>query len=392
MISTSAPKFISLHDEGLLRQQATKKTKRRSRKSKASSKNAVKEEEPKDIARGVVDDVGKADSSSADTLDSPSDNVTLEEQPWSREASGPSTSCAPSDSEDLSDNPEDSTESSSVADSPRKMPGSYPTLDKIAHTPLSRTASNCSDNYQTPSRLRDSLKSYCSSVHAHLHANNFLPNDLFPTGNLVEGTHKLHLNDGTVYEPDAHISFLGAEVPAIIFNICWSDIYEKRLKQLITAMTQTSGRLRCAILISLHKGQQSEVEAIERLIQAGKVTVTVLKLYESEDGKTHVLQSVYDNLEISSNSTETVLFEWKDLTPAPWPHANLPVPSCEIPLAPIAELCKDKRRGQEQKRDFEVWNVPDQSVKLSPRLYAFYNARPRQMVDALKKWMPSMGF
>ncbi|THY09721.1 hypothetical protein D6D02_06707 [Aureobasidium pullulans] len=376
MISTSAPKFISLHDEGLLRQQATKKTKRRSRKSKTSSKNAVKEEEPKDIARGVVDDVGKADSSSADTLDSPSDT-----SPW-KSSLGP----------DLSDNPEDSTESSSVADSPRKMPGSYPTLDKIAHTPLSRTASNRSDDYQTPLRLRDSLKSYCSSVHAHLHSNNFLPNDLFPTGNLVEGTHKLHLNDGTVYEPDAHISFLGAEVPAIIFNICWSDIYEKRLKQLITAVMQTNGRLRCAILISLHKGQQSEVEAIERLIQAGKVTVTVLKLYESEDGETHVLQSVYDNLEISSNSTETVLFEWKDLTPAPWPHANLPVPSCEIPLAPIAELGKDKRGGKEPEQDFEVWNVPDRSVKLSPRLYAFYNARPRQMVNTLKKWMPSLGF
>ncbi|THW80407.1 hypothetical protein D6D17_09867 [Aureobasidium pullulans] len=382
MISTSAPRFMSLHDEGLLRQQATKKTKRRSRKSKTSSKNAVKEEGPEDIARGVLDDVVKSDTSSADILDSPSANVTLADQPWSRQASGPSTSCAPSDSEDLSDNPEDSTESSSVADSPRQMPGSYPMLDKIAHTPLSRTASNCSDNYQTPSRLRDSLKGYCSSVHAHLHANNFLPNDLFPTGNLVEGTHKLHLNDGTVYEPDAHISFLGAEVPAIIFNICWSNIYEKRLKQLITAMMQTNGRLRCAILISLHKGQRTEVEAIEGLIQADKVTVTVLKLYESDDGETHVLQSV----------TETVLVEWRDLTPAPWPHANLPVPSCEIPLAPIAELCKDKRGGKEPKQDFEVWNVPDQSVKLSPRLYAFYNARPRQMVDTLKKWMPSLGF
>ncbi|KAG2167810.1 hypothetical protein JADG_007549 [Aureobasidium aubasidani] len=354
MISTSAPKFISLHDEGLLRQQATKKTKRRSRKSKTSSKNAVKEEGPEDIARGVLDDVVKSDTSSADILDSPSANVTLADQPWSRQASGPSTSCAPSDSEDLSDNPEDSTESSSVADSPQQMPG--------------------------------------SSVHAHLHANNFLPNDLFPTGNLVEGTHKLHLNDGTVYEPDAHISFLGAEVPAIIFNICWSNIYEKRLKQLITAMMQTNGRLRCAILISLHKGQRTEVEAIEGLIQADKVTVTVLKLYESDDGETHVLQSVYDNVEISSNSTETVLFEWKDLTPAPWPHVDLPVPSCEIPLAPIAELGKDKRGGKEPEQDFEVWNVPDRSVKLSPRLYAFYNARPRQMVDALKKWMPSMGF
>ncbi|TIA11253.1 hypothetical protein D6C80_07579 [Aureobasidium pullulans] len=379
MISTSAPKFISLHDEGLLRQQATKKTKRRSRKSKTSSKNAVKEEGPEDIARGVLDDVVKSDTSSADILDSPSANVTLADQPWSRQASGPSTSCAPSDSEDLSDNPEDSTESSSVADSPRQMPGSYPTLDKIAHTPLSRTASNCSDNYQTPSRLRDSLKGYCSSVHAHLHANNFLPNDLFPTGNLVE-------------EPDAHISFLGAEVPAIIFNICWSNIYEKRLKQLITVMMQTNGRLRCAILISLHKGSRTEVEAIEGLIQADKVTVTVLKLYESDDGETHVLQSVYDNVEISSNSTETVLFEWKDLTPAPWPHVDLPVPSCEIPLAPIAELGKDKRGGKEPEQDFEVWNVPDRSVKLSPRLYAFYNARPRQMVDTLKKWMPSFGF
>lgn len=81
MISTSAPKFISLHDEGLLRQQATKKTKRRSRKSKNSSKNAVKEEGPEDVARGVVDNVVKADSSSADILDSPSANVTLEDQP-----------------------------------------------------------------------------------------------------------------------------------------------------------------------------------------------------------------------------------------------------------------------------------------------------------------------
>ena len=124
MISTSAPKFMSLHDEGLLRQQATKKTKRRSRKSKTSSKNAVKEEGPEDIARGVLDDVVKSDTSSADILDSPSANVTLADQPWSRQASGPSTSCAPSDSEDLSDNPEDSTESSSVADSPRQMPGS----------------------------------------------------------------------------------------------------------------------------------------------------------------------------------------------------------------------------------------------------------------------------
>ncbi|THY89260.1 hypothetical protein D6C95_06866 [Aureobasidium pullulans] len=381
MISTSAPKFISLHDEGLLRQQATKKTKRRSRKSKASSKNAVKEEEPEDIARGVLDDVVKSDTSSADILDSSAEGCTAQQQPWSCQHSGPSTSCAPSDSEDLSDNPEDSTESSSIADSPRQIPGSYPTLDKIAHTPLSRTASNCSDNYQTSSRLRGSLKNYCSSVHSHLHANNFLPNDLFPTGNLVK-----------VYEPDAHISFLGAEVPAIIFNICWSDIYEKRLKQLITAMMQTNGRLRCAILISLHKGQRSEVEAVEGLIQADKVNVTVLKLYESEDGETHVLQSVYDNLEISSNSMETVLFEWKDLTPAPWPHANLPVPSCEIPLAPIAELGKDKRGGKKLEQDFEVWNVPDRSVKLSPRLYAFYNARPRQMVDTLKKWMPSLGF
>ncbi|THX31329.1 hypothetical protein D6D10_08407 [Aureobasidium pullulans] len=391
MISTSAPKFMSLHDEGLLRQQAAKKTKRRSRKSKASSKSAVKEE-PEDVARGVLDDAVKSDTSSADILDSTSDNLALEEQPWSCQTSSSSTSCAPSDSEDLPSNPGESTGSSSVTDSPSRMPGSYPTLDKISHTPLSRTASNCSDNYQTPSRLRDSLKSYCSSVHAHLHANNFLPNDLFPTGNLVEGTHKLHLNDGTVYEPDAHISFLGAEVPAIIFNICWSDIYGKRLKQLITAMIQTNGRLRCAILISLHKGQQSEVEAIERLIQAGKISVTVLKLYESEDGETHVLQSVYDNLEISSDGTETVLVEWKDLTPAPWPHANLPVPSCEIPLAPIAELCKDERGGKEPEQDFEVWNVPDRSVKLSPRLYAFYNARPRQMVDNLKKWMPSLGF
>ncbi|THZ22934.1 hypothetical protein D6C91_03836 [Aureobasidium pullulans] len=376
MISTNAPKFISLHDEGLLRQQATKKTKRRSRKSKASSKSAVKEE-PEDVARGVLDDVVKSDTSSADNLDSASDNLALEEQPWSCQTSSSSTSCAPSDSEDLSSNPGESTGSSSVTDSPRRMPGSYPTLDKIAHIPFSRTASNCSDNYQTSSRLRGSLKNYCSSVHSHLHANNFLPNDLFPTGNLVKGTHKLHLNDGTVYEPDAHISFPGAEVPAIIFNICWSDIYEKRLEQLITAMMQTNGRLRCAILISLHRGQQSEVEAIERLIQAGKVTVTVLKLYESEDGETHVLQSVYDNLEISSNSTETVLFEWKDLTPAPWPHANLPVPSFEIPLAPIAELGKDKRGGKEPEQDFEVWNVPDRSVKLSPSLYAFYNARPR---------------
>ncbi|THY88800.1 hypothetical protein D6C92_07475 [Aureobasidium pullulans] len=392
MISTSAPKFISLHDEGLLRQQATKKTKRRSRKSKASSKNAVKEEEPEDVARDVLDDVVKADTSSVDILDSSAEGCTAQQQSWSCQHSGPSTSCAPSDSEDLSGDPEDSTESSSVTDSPRRMPGSYPTLDNIAHAPLSRTASNRSENYQTPSRLRDSLKSYCSSVHAHLHANNFLPNDLFPTGNLVEGTHKVHLNDGTVYEPDAHISFLGAEVPAVIFNICWNDIYEKRLKQLITAMMQTNGRLRCAILISLRKGQQSEVEAIEGLIQADKVTVTVLKLYESDDGETHVLQSVYDNLEISSNSTETVLVEWRDLTPAPWPHANLTVPSCEIPLAPIAELGKDKRGGKEPEQDFEVWNVPDRSVKLSPRLYAFYNARPRQMVDTLKKWMPSLGF
>ncbi|THY15491.1 hypothetical protein D6D01_07890 [Aureobasidium pullulans] len=364
MISTSAPRFISLHDEGLLRQQATKKTKRRSRKPKTSSKNAVTEEEPEDVARGVSDDVVKSDTSSADILDSPSDNFALEEQPWSCQASGPSTSCAPSDSESLSGNPEESTESSSATDSPRRMPGSYPMFDN----------------------------SYCSSVHSHLHANNFLPNDLFPTGNLVKGTHKLHLNDGTIYEPDAHISFLGAEVPAIIFNICWSNIYEKRLKQLITTMMQTNGRLRCAILISLHKGQQSELEAIEGLIQADTVTVTVLKLYESEDGETHVLQSVHDNLKIRPSSTETVLFEWKDLTPAPWPHADLPVPSCEIPLAPISELCEDKRGGKEPKQNFEVWNVPDRSVKLSPRLYAFYNAHPRQMVDALKKWMPSMGF